>query len=590
MAAVIFLSLILSSCSSKPHDEWEEKDYKFGFSPEEFKKHLKDRLNSADSASGFSIAGLEYADSLKKFYSAEDYHPAVMKSFEDSLSVLSLANVMLNAKEHGLEPARYRYDMIIRELADFFEARKNGSNAAYSHMVNTELLLANSILRYSHDIRCGAVNPAKIYKRGYYLPLADSGKGSVLKPLYEKDLLRYLNSIQPKNQRYIKMQAALKRFERLEVRQWDSIPGFPFKPKMGEEYPALREIAERLSLLGYLEGGYVQSGSGVTYDSVLAKAVAKFQKAHGLKADGSLGKETIKKLNTPVKDYIENIKINLERFRWTTYADSARYILVNVPDFYLYAVENGAEKLKIKVCTGKKFTYNPNLSARKNAQNNLETPLLFGKIGYMILNPSWTVPINIVKKEIYGPSVRDIGYLSRKNFRVLRNGKPVSISSEELARYSPNKLPFTFVQRPGEGNALGKIKFMFDNNFSVYLHDTPTRAPFSQQSRAVSHGCVRVEKPFDLAGYILKDNSKWTADYVRLETGQKAEDTTAARDFKKYRNMLRREGADGKTTRINLKTKVQLYIDYFTAWVDDEGLLNLREDVYGRDEAVRKGL
>jgi murein L,D-transpeptidase YcbB/YkuD len=131
---------------------------------------------------------------------------------------------------------------------------------------------------------------------------------------------------------------------------------------------------------------------------------------------------------------------------------------------------------------------------------------------------------------------------------------------------------------------------MFDNNFSIYLHDTPTRAPFSTYPRAVSHGCVRLEKPFDLAGYILKDNSKWNADFVRLETGNTVEDSAVIKEFKKRRNELRREGADGKTTRINLKKKFPLYIDYFTAWVDEEGHLNMRDDIYNKDEVLKKRL
>jgi murein L,D-transpeptidase YcbB/YkuD len=209
---------------------------------------------------------------------------------------------------------------------------------------------------------------------------------------------------------------------------------------------------------------------------------------------------------------------------------------------------------------------------------------------YVELNPTWTVPPSIVRKEIYGATVKDANYLAKKNFKVFRNGKQVSLSSIELSKYSPGNVPFTFVQRPGEGNALGKIKFMFDNGFSIYLHDTPTRAPFSSSSRAVSHGCVRVEKPFVLAEYILNNNSKWNADFVRLETGEKVADSAVVKEFKKRRNELRREGADGKTTRIKLKTKVPLYIDYFTAWVDNEGILNMRDDVYSKDEVLKKYL
>ncbi|MDP4176098.1 MAG: L,D-transpeptidase family protein [Bacteroidota bacterium] len=587
---IFMLSLLVSSCRTNKEEEWETKDYKFGFDPIEFKKCLYERLEKNDTTQIFKVSDLEYCDSLKHFYRLRNFHPVIIRSFEDSLSILSLMNVILNVKEHGLNPENYRYEMMVKELSAFFESRSRKSHEAYDHMVNTELLLANAVSKYAHDIHYGAVNPAKVFRGSYYLPLQDSGKGRILKPLYQENILNYLSSIQPSNQRYKSMQTALRHFESLESQPWDSLRIAPVKLKRGEVYPPLKRVAERLSLLGFMDSSRVSSSDIDVYDSLMIRSIAKFQKANGLKGDGSLGTATIKKLNTPLKDYIEKIKLNMERFRWTTYTDSSRYILVNIPEFYLHAIENGQERLDIKVCTGKNFTYNPNLSAIKNRQNNCETPLLYGKISYMILNPSWTVPVSIVKKEIYGATVKDINYLSKKNFKVYRNGKQVSISSEDLAKYSPNRLPYTFVQRPGEGNALGKIKFMFDNNFSIYLHDTPTRAPFSTYPRAVSHGCVRLEKPFDLAGYILKDNSKWNADFVRLETGNAVEDSSVIKEFKRRRNELRREGADGKTTRINLKKKFPLYIDYFTAWVDEEGHLNMRDDVYNKDEVLKKRL
>ncbi len=155
----------------------------------------------------------------------------------------------------------------------------------------------------------------------------------------------------------------------------------------------------------------------------------------------------------------------------------------------------------------------------RNRPDDWETPQIFGQVTYLVLNPTWTVPPSIIKEEIYHEVMKDSTYLMKKNFKVFRGGKEVNVESVNLKKYAQNKIPFSFVQDPGAGNALGKIKFMFRNKFGIYLHDTPTRGPFSNSVRAVSHGCIRVEKPFQLAEYLLQGNSKWNIDYIKIETG-----------------------------------------------------------------------
>lgn len=149
---------------------------------------------------------------------------------------------------------------------------------------------------------------------------------------------------------------------------------------------------------------------------------------------------------------------------------------------------------------------------------------------------------------------------------------------------------FSLVQDPGAGNALGKIKFMFNNPFGVYLHDTPTRAPFNYVNRAVSHGCMRVEKPMVLADYLLKNNSNWLLDYIKIEIGQKVDDETILNEFKSKRNELRKNSSYGVTTEVKLFNKIPLFVDYYTCWVDENGNLNYRDDVYNRDKILEKVL
>ena len=313
-------------------------------------------------------------------------------------------------------------------------------------------------------------------------------------------------------------------------------------------------------------------------------------------AMAKLVSQPLDKLNVSKDDYIEKIKLSMERMRWSTYSDSTRYILVNIPDFRLHVIQNGQEQFEIKVCTGKKKPSNyyerfkQYLKTKRSRPDDWETPQLSGEVSYLVLNPTWTVPPSIIKEEIFREAVKDSNYLQRKNFKVFKNGKLVNLADVDLKKYSPNKIPYSFVQDPGAGNALGKIKFMFMNKFGVYLHDTPTRAPFSRSNRAVSHGCVRVEKPFQLAEFLLKNNSRWNLDYIKIETGFAVADQTKIAEFKQIRGELRRNASYGKTTEVKLEQHIPVFIDYYTAWVNDEGTLNFRNDVYDKDKILKKYL
>lgn len=453
-------------------------------------------------------------------------------------------------------------------------------------MANAELLLSDAVLKYAYHLRYGVVNPNKIFPDSYYLPVIDSAKRDIFKPLYVENVFEYLNGLRPKNPQYQKLQTELKHFITLSNSRWEQI----------KNNSQLDLIIERLVLLGFIDTTKINTGTLNKKDSIYIRAVANFQLANGLNGDGTIGQPTLDKLNVPVSEYLEKIKLSMERFRWTNYSDSSRYILVNIPDFRLHVFENGREQFEIKVCTGKKkpANYYERLKlynkTKRNRPDNWETPQISGEVSYLVLNPTWTVPPSIVKEEIFSESLKDSSYLQRKNFKVFRNGKPVNLADVDLKKYSPNKIPYSFVQDPGLGNALGKIKFMFINKFGVYLHDTPTRGPFSRSYRAVSHGCVRVEKPFQLAEFLLRNNSKWNLDYIKIETGFAIQDKTKVAAYNQIRSELRRNSSYGKTTEVKLNHNIPVFIDYFTAWVNDEGTLNFRNDVYDKDKILKKYL
>jgi L,D-transpeptidase YcbB len=275
-------------------------------------------------------------------------------------------------------------------------------------------------------------------------------------------------------------------------------------------------IASRLITLGLLDTAIYRLSDHPVYDSALVNAVKKFQRINGLNDDGVIGAGTLERLNITPEQYVKTIKINLERFRWIDYTNTPQYLLVNIPDFKVFAVESGRKLFDIKVCTG--IRRPANFQARneiykktkkiRDKPDDWETPVLYSEVSYMVLNPTWTVPASIIREEILREVTKDSNYLQIKNFKVFKDGIEIDLSEVDSREFSSTKIPYTIVQDPGAGNALGKIKFMFNNPFGVYLHDTPTRAPFTKSNRAVSHGCVRVEKPIMLAEYLLKRSFK----------------------------------------------------------------------------------
>jgi murein L,D-transpeptidase YcbB/YkuD len=578
---IIALVFFISAC--KP------QNYRSGgidnnsqFSYADYQQSLHNRFNKEDSSFVIKSSGIEYFDTLKSFYSTRDFQPLFIKNFDKISSINPILDLFSNAWEHGIQPAMYHLELIKSEISKI-----SGGNAeSYLHMSNAELLLSDAVLKYACHLRYGVVNPNKIFSESYFLPVVDSAKRDIFKPLYVENVLEYLKGLQPKNPQYKKLQAALVHFYNLSNTGW--------MPVKNNSQTSL--IVERLALLGFIDTTKINTGNLNKKDSVFIRAVAKFQIANGLNGDGSIGQPTLEKLNVPVNEYIEKIKLSMERFRWSTYSDTTRYILVNIPDFRLHVIDQGKEQFEIKVCTGKKkpANYYERLKlynkTRRSRPDDWETPQISGEVSHLVLNPTWTVPPSIVKEEIFRESLKDSNYLQRKNFKVFRNGKLVNSADVDLKKYSPNKIPFSFVQDPGAGNALGKIKFMFMNKFGVYLHDTPTRGPFSRSYRAVSHGCVRVEKPFQLAEFLLRNNSKWNLDYIKIETGFAVPDKTKVAQYKLIRSELRKNSSFGKTTEVKLEQHIPVFIDYFTAWVNDEGTVNFRNDVYDKDKILKKYL
>ena len=291
------------------------------------------------------------------------------------------------------------------------------------------------------------------------------------------------------------------------------------------------------------------------FDEVLALAITDFQYRHGLKPDGILGKRTVREINKSFAYRATQLELNLERAKQLSELQDSRYILVNVPEYKLYVIENGETIYQTRVIVGKK----------KN-----RTPSLSSEISEFVLNPYWNVPASITRNEIIPKLQADPEYLTKNNMKVISriNKQNFFLNPNEIDwnNIKADETPFRIRQDPGRINALGRIKFIFPNNYKVYLHDTPTRRLFARNTRAFSHGCVRVENPLEFAEVLISSSESVTTDDLYYFANRK------------------------KTKVIKLDQPIPIHITYMTAWVNEQGIINFRPDIYKRDSHIARAL
>jgi murein L,D-transpeptidase YcbB/YkuD len=339
---------------------------------------------------------------------------------------------------------------------------------------------------------------------------------------------RYL----PRNRQYKLLQDELAKYYNIERNNpWDTIASPRKKYKPGDSSDAIAQIKQRLFLLGDLS----QRDTTARYDSSLADGVRSFQHRMGLQETGVPDAATMRELNVPLRDRIKQLIVNLERMRWLPGESDSNYIVVNIPEFRLYVYDNGQVEFPMNVIVGSEGT---------------GTVIFTGKIKYIVFSPYWNVPPSIVKKEILPEMDKDPNYLQEQNMEITGNVNGVPVIR----------------QKPGEKNSLGLVKFLFPNNYNIYLHDTPFKDLFFKANRTLSHGCIRLEDAKKMAMYLLRDEPAYTEEKV---------DSLMHLDQEKW---------------VPLKNPIRVSITYFTAWVDDEGQLNFRKDIYGHDEEMAKKL
>ena len=439
------------------------------------------------------------------------------------------------AGDHGIRLDAYPLDAVQRALARLHATR----HPTADQLADADVTLAALYASLGEDLLTGQISPSSVAQSWHMNPGEDRVDSTLVRAVRASDFSSSLDSLRPLDAGYDSLRHELAHYRAIVSNGgWPLVPtGKALAP--GDSGPASRLMAlqERLRIEGMIGGDKAVPLDSSTkgrarYDSALAGAVARFQMRHSIAVDSVLGNETIVSLNIPAEYRLGQIAANLERYRWLPRALGSRYILVNVPAFQLHAFDNGQEAFSMKVIVGADY-------------EDRATPVFSDSMEYVVFRPYWMVPDSIAAKEIWPKVAQSRDYLARNDYETFTE------HGEQRVR-----------QKPGDKNALGLVKFIFPNDFNIYLHDTPESELFNKDVRAFSHGCIRVEHPDQLAEFVLG----WPADSVQRAM---------------------HDGRDNRT--VKLTQKIPVYILYLTSYVRG-GELYFGNDLYDRDEALVSAL
>lgn len=480
---------------------------------------------------------------MQAVYRERKYQPIWVGVERPTERGIGLIQALAGAEAQGLRSAEYDLPALRQALALGYNPTLPPDSVPAA-LRRLDLQLTSTFFQYGTHLFSGRLNPATA-DSGWFIAERRTGVDTLLLlGLTRETFPEMVAPLYPHWEEYHRLVAGLAEYRHLQARGgWDSIP-VPPRVKLAPDAvdTLIPLIRRRLLVTGELKDSITTDP--YRYDPTLAGAVAMFQDSHGLEMDSVIGRSTIEAMNVPVETRISQIELNLERYRWLPDHLGPRYLLVNIPDYHLYAYEDGKEVFQMRVVVGKDFD-NP-------------TPVFADSMSYVVFRPYWNVPARIIKEEIVPAASKDSGYITRNNYEILRGREIIDPATIEWAEVDTAKINFHIRQKPGPLNSLGLVKFMFPNQFDVYLHDTPARSLFRRAGRAASHGCIRVERPEQLAQFALARNPEW--------------------DLRKIRDAMNRDS----THQVGLRQKVPVYIVYFTSFVRD-GVVRFRSDLYGTD-------
>ena len=482
---------------------------------------------------------------LPMFYINRIYAPAWFNQDTLCSNGYVLLDYIRQVDRHGLQPKDYHLFLIEKYVGKIlsFTPMDTGD------MMKLDVLLTDAFLLLGSHLYYGKVDPEK-EGASWKMQRKEPELRLDLKlevALTANDPGNGLDLLAPRYRSYWMMKDELAFFLGLNDHLWPAILSvIAIKP--GESNQLLPKIREKLIKLRY----QLSDSISLTFDEELEKQVKKFQADWGLNTDGVIGKATLDDLNSLPFKLINQLKVNMERFRWLPLQVTEKYIIINIANFELDLIEGTDTLISMRAIVGKELR---------------ETPVFNERITYIVFSPSWTIPPTILQNDVIPELLKGSGYIDKKNMKLLKpDGSELAYKDIDWSKISKDNFPYMVRQNPGPENALGRVKFMFPNAYNVYIHDTPSRGYFARDNRAMSSGCVRVEKPFDLAVLLLSDKPEWSPTNIRDAMKQDKEQT------------------------VLLKLPVDVMLVYLTAWTDGKDRVQFRKDVYQRDESIMLAL
>jgi L,D-transpeptidase YcbB len=496
----------------------------------------------------------DYDKHVQKFYESYGYSLPWISGMQPTAQAQQLISVLLNAEQKGLAAEDYDGPRWGDRLA---KLKRTVVQPSEADAVRFDAALTVCVMRYISDLHIGRVNPKHfnfgldVEAKKYDLP--DFVRENVVDSL---DVAAALAKVEPPYPGYQRTIQALHSYlEFAKEYGGNELPAIQKTIAPGDSYSGVPQLIKLLRLVGDLPADASVPAGGTVYQARLADAVKSFQRRHGRTADGRITAQTLADINVPLTNRIRQMQLTLERWRWLPVALHSAPVVANIPEFRLRAYdENYKVALSMNVVVGKAYDH--------------DTPVFSDIMQYVVFLPYWNVPYSISKAEFLPRVARDPDYLAKKGFEVVNNRQDVvtsgGVTGDILEQLRAGKLYLR--QMPGPKNSLGLVKFIFPNSSNVYMHDTPAQEFFAKSRRDFSHGCIRLEKPADLAVWVLHKNPGWDMDRVRAAMN----------------------GTPNQ--QVNLAHPIPVLIVYGTAVVTEDGIVHFYDDIYGHDAALEKAL
>ncbi len=540
---------------------------------------------------------LIYMDTLRNYYKARNYKPLWWDALTgDSASWADLELTFAHSVSHGMDHRYYQLPFVHFHKGAIDSMQSTAK--AYRRLAELELILSNHMLRMYEDIANGRSKPRDVYGYTYMLPPNNKKELDFDNFLNEKDKNSIIDNLHNGDTTYNKLRNILTFYLKKKLEARSTAIDFSDYPKIevGDTVAILPQVIAKLKAKKLPNDDILNVQDTTIYTAQLASLIKKLQEKYSLTPDGIMGYKTYKVINASPTDNIDQVKANMERQRWFTRPNEGAYVYINLP-VYEVAMHWEDSVKTMRVCIGKNLPDNYDALVKEYTDSgwlyklpkNLETPQIASKITYMVINPTWTIPYSIIRNEMWWRLVRDPAYLSREGYKVFRGKTEVNGDTIQWSKVNRNRIPYQIVQNPGPKNSLGTVKYMFNNPFSIYLHDTPSKSAFNKTQRAVSHGCVRLQDPILFGEYLTQNSKEYDADDFRIMMGYPPRNPERLKDYDPTDSTAAIQKLE-ETTIVRLEKPMPLYLDYRTVYYDREWKLHFCYDIYDQNKLILQAM